>query len=394
MNMFKYIYRWGVDVGRALRNEFKNIFGDIGVLLFYIALPIMYPIIYTLVYNTEVVRDIPIAVVDDCRSTQSRDLVRKADATPAIDVFDYCANMADAKDLMADGKVFGIMHIPADYERDLTNGSTAHVEFFSEMSLLLRYRAFVATMSDLQIEIISEQSAHKIDNLGAASFNNGAPMLIQSESNFLGDPEQGFASFVIPGIVILILHQSMLLGISLMGGTENERRKRLGIKPSFVNAPVSATVIGKALASAFFYFPACIYVLHIIPLIFDLPHYGNPVDYFLFIFPMLLATAFLGQIIANFMKERESAFIVLVFTSVIFLFLSGLTWPRYAMSDLWIAIGNCIPAVWGVEGFIRINSNAASLADVSTAYAALWILAAVYMIIACAITKYFKLKYR
>lgn len=394
MNMFKYIYRWSIDVGQAMRNEFKNIFGDIGVLLFYIALPILYPVIYTLVYNTEVVRDIPIAVVDDCRSTQSRDLVRKADATPEIDVFDYCANMADAKALMADGKVFGIMHIPSNYERDITNGTTAHVEFFSEMSLLLRYRAFVAALSDLQIEIINEQSAHRIDNLGAASFNDGAPILIQSESNFLGDTEQGFASFVIPGIVILILHQSMLLGISLMGGTENEQRKRLGIKPSFINAPVSATVIGKALASTFFYFPACIYVLHIIPLIFDLPHQGNPVDYFLFIFPMLLATAFLGQIIASFMKERESAFIVLVFSSVIFLFLSGLTWPRYAMSDLWIAIGNCIPAVWGVEGFIRINSNAASLDDVSTAYSALWILAAIYLIIACAVTKFIKLKYR
>lgn len=125
-----------------------------------------------------------------------------------------------------------------------------------------------------------------------------------------------------------------------------------------------------------------------------MPHQGNPVDYFLFIFPMLLATAFLGQIIASFMKERESAFIVLVFSSVIFLFLSGLTWPRYAMSDLWIAIGNCIPAVWGVEGFIRINSNAASLDDVSTAYSALWILAAIYLIIACAVTKFIKLKYR
>ncbi len=34
------------------------------------------------------------------------------------------------------------------------------------------------------------------------------------------------------------------------------------------------------------------------------------------------------------------------------------------MSELWTWVGNCVPATWGVEGFIRI-SNAASLADVS-----------------------------
>ena len=65
-------------------------------------------------------------------------------------------------------------------------------------------------------------------------------------------------------------------------------------------------------------------------------------------------------------REREMAFMVVVFTSVVFLFLSGLTWPRYAMSPFWYWVGNCIPAVWGVEGFIRINSNGADLSAVQT----------------------------
>ena len=79
------------------------------------------------------------------------------------------------------------------------------------------------------------------------------------------------------------------------------------------------------------------------------------------------------------MKERESGFILIVFTSVIFLFLSGLTWPRYAMGPLWTWVGNAVPAVWGVEGFIRINSNAASLAEVGRDYIGMWVLAAIYM---------------
>ena len=101
---------------------------------------------------------------------------------------------------------------------------------------------------------------------------------------------------------------------------------------------------------------------------------------------MLLATAMFGQTVQYICKERESAFIVVVFTSVLFLFLSGLTWPRYAMNDLWTWMGNLVPATWGVEGFIRINSNGASLAESSRPYIAMWILTAVYFLTSCLVT--------
>lgn len=145
---------------------------------------------------------------------------------------------------------------------------------------------------------------------------------------------------------------------------------------------------GKAFAYTVFYLPLMIYMARIVPEMFNLPHYGHAQDYLLFIFPMLLATAFLGQTLNVFMKERESSFVLLVVTSVIFLFLSGLTWPRYAMSDFWTWVGNLVPATWGVEGFIRINSNAGSLAEQSRPFLALWILAALYMVMACLITKW------
>ncbi len=102
---------------------------------------------------------------------------------------------------------------------------------------------------------------------------------------------------------------------------------------------------------------------------------------------MLLATAFLGQTLNAVIRDRESPFIIIVFTSVWFLFLSGLTWPRYAMSPIWKMLGDMIPAIWGVEGFIRINSNAATLHEVGTDFVALWVLSLVYMITACIVTR-------
>ena len=392
MTALTKISQWFTSLGRVFRNELRLIVSDMGVLLFFVALPLAYPVVYTLIYNPEVVRKLPVAVIDDSRTVASRDLVRKMSASPAIEVYAYCNDLPEARALHANGDVFGIVAIPSDYARKLGTGEAAHVSFFADVSLLLRYRALLSALTELQIDMISEITGEKIAAVGLSSLAGGMSTPVKSESNFLGDTEQGFASFVIPGIVILILQQSMLLGICLLGGTSRERRRvNGGYDPRQTNAGTLATVWGKALAYTVFYIPLTIYITRFIPEMFNLPHYGRAVDYLLFIFPMLLATAFLGQALNYFMKERESAFIIIVFTSVIFLFLSGLTWPRYAMNQLWTWTGNCVPAIWGVEGFIRINSNAATLSEVSTPFLALWVLTAVYMLLACWVTKYINL---
>lgn len=373
-------------MGRVFRNQLKIILGDFGVLLFFVALPLLYPVVYTAIYNPEVVRKIPVAVIDNSRTPESRDFVRKAGATPTMEIYAYCADLPEARALMASGDVFGIIDIPSDYARAIGTGQQAHVSFYSDMSLLLRFRSFVSALTDLQLDLVNEITGERLSMAGISSGEASLP--VQSESNFLGDTEQGFASFIIPGIVILILQQSMILGICTLGGTSRERRRRNGgIDPLEVHgAGTFATIWGKALAVVVLYIPLTIYVVRFIPEMFNLPHYGSPVAYLLFLVPLLLSTAFLGQSLVVFIKERESPFIIIVFTSVVFLFLSGLTWPRYAMSWFWKWMGNCVPGIWGIEGFIRINSNSASLAEVSTPYVALWILTAVYMLTAYWVT--------
>jgi ABC-2 type transport system permease protein len=120
---------------------------------------------------------------------------------------------------------------------------------------------------------------------------------------------------------------------------------------------------------------------------FGLPHVGNVVDIMLFVVPFLTASAFMGMVLQWFVSERETSFLVIVFTSLIFLFLSGLTWPQYAMDFPWQQLSALIPATWGVEGFVNINTNSATLSHVSTPYIALWLLTATYFVIAYLIWK-------
>ncbi|MDE7386713.1 MAG: ABC transporter permease [Muribaculaceae bacterium] len=386
--MMKRIKNWIFEVARVMRRELTLSLTDIGVLLFFVVLPLFYPLVYTLIYNPEVAHDIPVAIVDDSRTADSRQLVRMTDATESMNVIGYASDMAEARRWFDSKDCYAIMYIPADYSRNLGRHEQSHVEFYSDMSLLLRYRAMLMDLTSIQLAAGADVRTQTLAPLGmAASSMSGSP--VNNVAFMLGDTEQGFASFIIPGIIILILQQSMILGITMLGGTSRDRRLRNGgTDPLAVPATASASVIGRMLAYVFIYLPLTIYVLHFVPVFFSLPHVGSPLQYFPFVLPMLVASAFLGITLQIMVKEREMSFPVVVFTSIVFLFLSGLTWPRYAMSWLWKGVGDLIPAVWGMEGFIRINSNNATIFDNSDCYLMMWALAAFYFLTAIWTTRH------
>ena len=374
-----HIKSWAISLFIVWRNEFYTIFHDIGVMIFFIGLPLFYPLVYTLIYNPEVARDIPFVVIDNDRTHQSRELVRMVDATQSMKLIGYASNIAEARRWLNEKACYGIMEIPENYEAKIKQNEQSIIAFYYDMSLLLRYRAFAETLTNIQIAVAHEQQQIHIDEINGITNLNIA--YIDSQEFFLGDATQGFASFVIPGILILILQQSLILGISMLGGTEQEKNNN---PLPFNNTTISPSIslIGKTLCYITIYIPLTIYILHFIPIIFNLPHSDNFISYMLLIIPFLFASIFMGFSLQPLAKERESSMIVIVFSSVIFLFLSGLTWPQYAMPVPWNWISKLIPSTWGIEGFIRINSNNATLSQNMTSYYMLWILCGLYFILA------------
>lgn len=380
--MSQHIKQWLLLLFRVWRREFRVVTHDVGVLLFFIGLPLFYPVVYTLIYNPEIVDEVPFAVVDDSRSSQSRELVRMTDATQSMRLIGYASDMTEARRWLNEKACYGIMVIPHDYATKLEQGQQAVVPFFYDMSLLMRYRAFAGALTDIQIAFGDTHRRSLLNEAGDVA--TGLNVVgINSQAFFLGDVTEGFASFVIPGILILILQQSMILGIAMLGGTSHDRRRlSQGVDPLSLNAPVVATILGRTLCYLLIFTPIAIYMLHYVPMIFGLPHAGSPVDVALFVLPLLLSSAFMGFVVQAFVSERESSMLVVVFTSVIFLFLSGLTWPRYAMTFPWKELSDLIPATWGIDGFLHINSNAATLSQQSTPYRNLWLLTATYFLLA------------
>ena len=379
--------KWLKSLIRVWRRETYLVFTDIGVLLFFFALPLGYPLIYTIIYNPETIEDSPIVVVDNSRTAESRELVRAVDATQALRVIGYAADKEEARRAWMEKKCYAVLEIPADYARRIGRGEQAVVPFYQDMSLLFRYRQALFALTNIQMHEATSITASRVANQGGILSTIVTGLPVDTHAGVMGNPTQGFASFIIPGIVVLILQQSLLLGITMLAGTSRDRRRRsgTGVDPLQVQAGPVATLLGKTLCYLVIYMPLTFYALSVVPHIFSLPHIGDFWDYMPFVFAMLVATSFLGQTIQIIVREREASMVLVVYTSAIFLFLSGLTWPRYAFNNFWMAVSDLVPATWGVEGFIRINSNAATIADVSRYYWALWALAGFYFLTALAI---------
>ena len=92
------------DVLLSWANELRLIFKDKGVLMFLFVLPLAYPIIYALIYDKEVATDVPIVVVDQCNTPESRRLVRYADASQYAAFVGYASDMADAERALKEKK--------------------------------------------------------------------------------------------------------------------------------------------------------------------------------------------------------------------------------------------------------------------------------------------------
>ena len=378
------------DTIRIWRQEYVSVFKDMGAMLFFFVLPFAYPLLYAFIYNPEVVRDVPLAVVDNSRTVLSRELCRRVDASPNTAIVSYCANLDEAKDLIYRRVCHGIMEIPEDFSKKIVRNEQSPVLFYSDMSILINYKNFLATLTEVTLDMGKELQSEKLVGATAKQIDM-ATNPIPGFSIVLYNPTGGFASFLMPALLIVILQQSIILGIGLLAGGRHEHRKPA---PETLQENVWHVLFGKSACYYSLYIMTVMYMLHIIPWLFDYPQLGNQWDIYIFLLPFLLSSIFFGLTLSVLVRERESVFLVIVFTSMVFLFVSGVTWPYDRMPLVWKILGGFIPSTWGVEGFLRLNSEGATMPDVKEEFYSLWGLTLLYFFTAYGVIHYRQWKER
>lgn len=357
--------------------ELRKTVSDVGVLVFFIVVPLLYPLLYAYLYGRETVREVPVVAVDDCRSTTSREFLRKCDATPDLKIVSYCADMEEARNVLHNHKAYGIIQVPRELDKTLADGHQATINLYCDMSGLLYYKAMLSGCTMVSLDMNRDI---QMVRLGGMSDHEKEVMTMPIENEYVTmfNPANGFQAFLIPAVLILVLQQTLVLGVAMMAGTEHERRRsgELILGDEYSN-PI--TVLGgKALAYLLVYGFTATYVLCVVPWLFNMPQLWQLPTLVAFIVPFLLASIFFAISISFFVRDRESCFLLFVFVSVPLIFMSGISWPTSNMPAFWKAFAQIFPSTHAVNGFARINTAGALLQDVSYESIALWIQTAVY----------------
>lgn len=361
---------------------------DQGVLVFFLVVPLFYPLIYTFIYNKETVREVPAVVVDQSGTTTSRRYLRLVDATPDVRIVCHAASLEEAQTMVHERDAYGIILIPHDFSDRLNRGQQVNVRLFCDMSGLLYYKALLTANTNVSLTMNADI---KVSRSGKTT-NREEEITehpIAYEEVSLYNPTNGFAAFLIPAVLILIIQQTLILGVGMAAGTARERNTLRSLVPiQYCRGGTLSIVLGKAAAYALIYIPVCIYVLGVVPHLFRLNQIGNPADLALFILPFLLACIFFAMTLSAVVRHRETCIMLFVFSSVLLLFISGVSWPGTAVPPMWKVVSWCIPSTFGINGFLKINNMGASLYEARHEWLNLWLLAGIYFAITCLVYRH------
>ena len=308
-------------------DEMRNTVRDEGMLIFFILVPLLYPLLYSWIYNNEVVRDVPVVVVDDSHSALGREFVRHCDASPDVRVLCHANDMDEARSLLSRQVVKGIYYLPPDFSVRLGRMEQTAVSVYCDMSLMLTYKAIYQTAMGVALEMNGGFQAKLAGNPTAREDElTISPLDVKPVPIF--NPAGGYGSFILPGVLMLILQQTLVLGIGLSAGTARERNRYQDLIPfNRAYQGMFRIVVGKAMCYFMIYAVLGAYLAMVVPRIFDFVVLAEPSALLAVMLPYVLACIFFGMVVSCIVRYRENVMLLVVFASVPLLFLSGVSWP-------------------------------------------------------------------
>ena len=388
MSIFHNIADAISDAAFIWRQEMRQVLRDEGVLIFFIIVPLVYPLLYSWIYNNEVVRDVPVVVVDDNNSSLSRQFTRMADASADVKVLCHAADIDEAKSLVSRQLAKGIYYIPSDFDSNIYGMRQATISVYCDMSIMLTYQAIYQTaMSVTQtmgagIQISRTQPVTKREAEISVQ-----PLAVNEVPIF--NPAGGYGSSVLLAVLMLILQQTLVLGIGLSAGTARENNRYHELIPIDRHYQGIFRIIGGKFFCYFMIYAVMgAYLTMAVPYFFSFPQLAQWQYLLPLLLPYVLACIFFGMIVSCIVRYRENVMLLVVFVSLPQLFLTGISWPQQSIPAIWQRISWLFPSTFGVRAYVRMQSMGATLDDVSIEYYSLWIQTIFYFLITCIVYRH------
>lgn len=383
-NLFKLYYKAKISFWNTFFTEWKAIKSDKAVISTFLSVAIIILVVYTYIYSNQVVKEVPVAVVNQDATKMSRDYIAMLDATEGTKAVTIYTDLQEAKRAYYSKKVEGIVIIPKNFESNIRSGRQTAITTFSDASNMVFYKRVLGDVSTINgyysAGIFIKKEMAKGVSVAKAQ-QNYTP--IQAISTSLFNTTSGYATYMIPMLTALIVQLVLLMGIGILSGS---RRETVTTHTNFPRLLHKGGTIPVLLAKACLYTAIFMVIIPIqvgiVYTLFAIPVRSSLFLIYLFIIPYIFSVVFLGITISSLFKRREDSIVFLVLLSIPSLMLSGLSFPIEGFSEFYQFISKLIPSTPGINGFVRLTQMEASFLEVMNEWNHLWILTGIYFIFA------------
>lgn len=336
---------------------------DKGAVLLLFGAPMLYGFFYPWFYQQQVVQRVPVAVVVQDNSGLARQVLRFAQASPRIDPQLVTGDEAEARDAVLRGTVMGYALIGHDFKRDVLRSDKVVVPVYANGAYPLVSKQVQYGFAEAVGTVSAGVEMKRLQASGQSALQSAAsrsPVNVHNVALF--NPTEGYGSFVVAAVAILILQQTLLMGGALLVGTWREQ----GVAQASVMqwlARLLALCVPGWLAGLFYF--GWIFIWQ------DYPHGGNPWGALLLLGCFVPAVAGCASLLGWWLANRECALQVVLFTSIPLAFMGGFTWPVEALPDALQWLRWLSPSTAGIQASLRLNQMGAPLA--AAAQPMLWL---------------------
>ncbi|MGR5080566.1 ABC transporter permease [Photobacterium swingsii] len=355
-----------------IKFELHAIFTNPALLFTVFGGVLIYSFLYPSPYSQQLPREQLVTVVNQDHSQISRELIRMIDATPQVKVQQYARSIDEAKTQLETGEVHGLLVIPAHFNRDLLLGKSPTLAYAGDASYFLVYGTIVegiATASGtLGAKLKVARMVMSGDNIALAADQFSA---IKLNTKPVFNPSMGYINYVVPAVFVLILHQTLLIAVAMLGGGQNEYRLQGGTG-YWLRYPAWKIIIVRGLLMMTIYLPLTAYYFGYSFESLGISRLASIGDLLAMTVPFLLAVIFAGMVIGQLIPRRELATVIVLISSIPLIFTAGFIWPPSAIPEVLNQLAQIAPATPAINGFVRLNQMGATFEQVIGWWGQLW----------------------
>ena len=326
-------------------------------------LPIIFvlPLIQLIILSnaaTFEVQDIKFSYIDNDRTSFSRELIDKFNASTFFNVITEFPSEKIASAAMLNGEVDVILQIPAYFERDLLKNKK------TDLSIIINaIDGAAAGVENVYInQVVQSFNKNAQASLMQASDKKNIPMNIMSIPSFWYNKTLNYKTFMVPGILVLLVTMITLF----LSGMNIVREKEIGTLEQMNVTPIKKHqfIIGKLFPFWILGMFLLTVGLLIARVLFNVPMVGSLGLMYFYTSIYILVILGMGLYISNYTDTQQQAMFIAWFFMVIFILMSGLFTPIESMPPWAQFLTDFNPIKYYVEVMRMVMLKGSSFIDI------------------------------